>query len=68
MRPVQPADSANQFAVVGVDRIHVVAAGDVNAMGGGVDQQVVPPTGVSQLPVIENFIWSLSLGAESGDE
>ena len=58
---VQAADGAEEFAAGGVDRVHMIAARDVDAMGGGVDEQVVPSAAVGELPLIENLIGTLRL-------
>ena len=41
---------------LGVEHVNVVAAGDVQAVGGGVDNQIIPPAGVGQLPVVEDVV------------
>jgi len=64
MCTVKAADGAEELAGGGVDSVDVVTAGDVDAMGGRVDEEVVPPAGVGELPVVEDFIGAL--GAKCG--
>jgi len=47
-------------------RIDVVATRDVDAMGGGIDQQIVPPAIVGQFPLIEDLVGPLCAGRSDG--
>jgi len=70
VRTVKAADGAQKFAGGGVDGVHVVAAGDVDTMGGRVNKEVVPAAGVGETPVVEDLVGTLggSSGGGQGDE
>ena len=68
---VEMTDHANLFTALGIEHVNVIAARDEKAMGGGVDLQVVPPAGVSQLPVVNHMVGLLresGCGGKKGTE
>ena len=56
MGAMEAGDGADLFAGLGVDNHDLGAAGEVEAVGGGIDDQVVPAAIAADLPMVDDFV------------
>ena len=56
MGAVEAGDGSDGFAGRGIEDFNAGAVGEVEAMGGGIGEQVVPAAVAADLPVVDDFV------------